>query len=344
MRDVRFRRALSLAIDRDELNQVVYIGPGQALQQHDHGALGAVQARVCDQVGELRSQARQQAARRGRPHQARRRRASACCPTAGRRPSWSSMPSEETEDADALQLIADYWKKVGIKMLTKPQTRENFRLRAFSGEAIMTAYAGVVTAVPTPTPAPRSSRRPCRAACNGRAGACSSSPRASRARSATCRIGLQAARLRQGVGDARPTTRCAARRWDEDPADQRRRGVLDRHGERHPPARSWSARRSATCRRKAITPGIPADISASISPTRSGSRRNLASEHCGDRALSHSESRGRCASDDHRTVSIFGRLCAIARARRRRAKAVAIQRREIGRIDHPRRPRNRSRC
>ena len=76
--------------------------PGQALEQHDHGALGAVQARVRDQVGELRSQARQQAARRDRPHQARRRTASACCPTAGRRPSWSSMPSEETEDADAL--------------------------------------------------------------------------------------------------------------------------------------------------------------------------------------------------------------------------------------------------
>ena len=50
------------------------------------------------------------------------------------------MPSEETEDADALQLIAEYWKKIGIKMLAKPQTRENFRLRTFSGEAIMTAY------------------------------------------------------------------------------------------------------------------------------------------------------------------------------------------------------------
>ena len=63
--------------------------------------------------------------------------------------------SEETEDADALHLIAEMWKKVGIKMLTKPQTRENFRLRAFSGEAIMTAFAGVVTAVPTPNTSPK---------------------------------------------------------------------------------------------------------------------------------------------------------------------------------------------
>ena len=40
-------------------------------------------------------------------------------------------------------------------MLTKPQTLENFRLRAFSGDAIMTAYAGVVTAVPTVNTSPK---------------------------------------------------------------------------------------------------------------------------------------------------------------------------------------------
>ena len=65
------------------------------------------------------------------------------------------LASEETEDTDALQLIGDGWKKIGIKMLTKPQTRENFRLRAFSGEAIMTAFAGVVTVVPTANTSPR---------------------------------------------------------------------------------------------------------------------------------------------------------------------------------------------
>src|SRR5258708_19223018 len=62
--------------------------------------------------------------------------------------------SEETEDSDALQLITEYWKKIGIKMLVKPQTKENFRLRTFSGEALMTAYAGVVTAVPSPNTSP----------------------------------------------------------------------------------------------------------------------------------------------------------------------------------------------
>jgi peptide/nickel transport system substrate-binding protein len=63
--------------------------------------------------------------------------------------------SEETEDSDALHLITDYWKKVGIKMLVKTQSLENFRLRTFSGNALMTAYAGVVTAVPTPNTSPK---------------------------------------------------------------------------------------------------------------------------------------------------------------------------------------------
>ena len=40
-------------------------------------------------------------------------------------------------------------------MVSKPQTRENFRLRAFSGDAIMTAFAGYVTAVPTVDTNPR---------------------------------------------------------------------------------------------------------------------------------------------------------------------------------------------
>ena len=63
--------------------------------------------------------------------------------------------SEETEDSDAMSLIADHWKKIGIKLLFKPQTRENFRLRTFSGEAIWTAYAGITTAVPTVDTSPK---------------------------------------------------------------------------------------------------------------------------------------------------------------------------------------------
>lgn len=154
MRDVRFRRALSLAIDREELNQVVYIGlarpsnntimPRSELYKPEYATKWAeydpkLANKLLDEVGLTKKDS--QGIRLlpdGRP-------ATIVVEHA----------SEETEDSDALALIADNWKKIGIKMLTKPQTRDNFRLRTSSGEAVMTAFAGAVTAVPTPNTSPK---------------------------------------------------------------------------------------------------------------------------------------------------------------------------------------------
>ena len=154
MRDVRFRRALSLAIDRDELNEVVYIGlakpsnntimrrsplfkPEYATRWaiYDPKAANA----LLDEMGLTQ---RSDLGFRLLPD--------------GRQATIiAEHASEETEDADALSLIADQWKQIGIKLLFKPQTRENFRLRTFSGEALMTAYAGIVTAAPTVDTSPK---------------------------------------------------------------------------------------------------------------------------------------------------------------------------------------------
>ena len=153
-RDVRFRRALSMAIDRDELNQVVYIGlatpsnntimsrselfkPEYATKWAKYDPKAA--NKLLDEVGLNKRDA--QGIR--------------LLPDGRDATIIVEHASEETEDSDALQLIADYFKKVGIKLLFKPQTRENFRLRTSSGEALMTAYAGVVTAVPTPNTSPK---------------------------------------------------------------------------------------------------------------------------------------------------------------------------------------------
>ncbi|HQS13700.1 ABC transporter substrate-binding protein [Reyranella sp.] len=154
MRDVRFRRALSLAIDREELNQVVYIGlarpsnntimPRSELFKPEYATKWAqydpkLANKLLDEIGLTKKDS--QGIRLlpdGRP-------ATIVVEHA----------SEETEDSDALTLIADNWKKIGIKMLTKPQTRDNFRLRTSSGEAVMTAFAGAVTAVPTPNTSPK---------------------------------------------------------------------------------------------------------------------------------------------------------------------------------------------
>lgn len=154
MRDVRFRRALSLGIDREELNQVVYIGlatpsnntimPRSELFKQEYADKWAnydpkLANKLLDEVGLTKKDS--QGIRLlpdGRP-------ATIVVEHA----------SEETEDSDALALIADNWKKIGIKMLTKPQTRDNFRLRTASGEAVMTAFSGAVTAVPTPDTSPK---------------------------------------------------------------------------------------------------------------------------------------------------------------------------------------------
>ncbi|WP_439613345.1 ABC transporter substrate-binding protein [Reyranella sp.] len=154
MRDVRFRRALSLAIDREELNQVVYIGlakpsnntimPRSELFKPEYATKWAdydpkLANKLLDEVGLTKKDSQGfRLLPNGRP-------ATIVVEHA----------SEETEDNDTLALIADNWKKIGIKMLSKPQTRDNLRLRTSSGEALMTAFAGVVTAAPTPNTSPK---------------------------------------------------------------------------------------------------------------------------------------------------------------------------------------------
>ncbi|MEI6202845.1 MAG: ABC transporter substrate-binding protein, partial [Enhydrobacter sp.] len=153
-RDVRYRRALSLAIDRDELNQVIYSGlvkasnntilgrsplfkPEYATKWATHDPKQA--NKLLDEVGlTKRNSLGFRMLSDGRDativveHQ-----------------------SEESSDTDAMSLVADHWKKVGIKMLFKPQSLNNFRLRAFSGEAVMTAYAGCITVVPSVDTSPK---------------------------------------------------------------------------------------------------------------------------------------------------------------------------------------------
>jgi peptide/nickel transport system substrate-binding protein len=154
MRDVRFRHALSLAIDRDELNEVVYIGlakpsnntimPRSELFKPEYAKKWAnhdvkLANKLLDEMGlAKRNDAGMRLLPDGRPMTI-----------------VVEHTSEETEDIDALSLIGDHWKKIGIRLLSKPQSLENFRLRVSSGEAIMTAYAGVTTAVPTEDTSPK---------------------------------------------------------------------------------------------------------------------------------------------------------------------------------------------
>ncbi|MFZ5784339.1 MAG: ABC transporter substrate-binding protein [Pseudomonadota bacterium] len=154
MRDVRFRRALSLAIDRDELNQVVYLGlakpSNNTIMERSELFKPEYAKKWAQYDPKLANKLLDEIGLTKRDSQGVR-----LLPDGRPATIVVEHASEETEDADALHLISEMWKKIGIKMLTKPQTRDNFRLRAYSGEANMTAFAGVVTAVPTANTSPK---------------------------------------------------------------------------------------------------------------------------------------------------------------------------------------------
>ncbi|MFQ5971919.1 MAG: ABC transporter substrate-binding protein [Alphaproteobacteria bacterium] len=152
-RDARFRRALSLAIDRDEINQVIYFGlatpanntvlPESPLFREEYQTkwteFDPRQAEaLLDDLG--LSERNNEGVRLlpdGRPLEI-------VIETAG----------EETEQVDVLELIHDTWLDVGIKIFTRPSQREVFRNRIFAGETQIAVWEGVDNGIPTPRMSP----------------------------------------------------------------------------------------------------------------------------------------------------------------------------------------------
>lgn len=147
LRDVRFRRALSLAIDRSLVNQVIYFGLGTEANNtvlaesplfrpqyqkrwatYDRKAAN----RLLDEIGLKRGGEGVRQLPDGRPLEI-------IVETAG----------EGTEQSDILELIRETWREVGIKLFTKPSQRENFRKRVFSGDTVMAVWGGLENGIPT---------------------------------------------------------------------------------------------------------------------------------------------------------------------------------------------------
>lgn len=147
-RDVRFRRALSLATPREEINQVVYFGLGnpgnqsvlpgsplydeayrQAWAEYDPERANA----LLDEIG-LTERGSQDIRRLpdGRPLEI-------VVETAGENP----------QESDVLQLVADGWKKAGVKLFIKPSSREVLRNRIFAGDTVMAMWFGLENGIPS---------------------------------------------------------------------------------------------------------------------------------------------------------------------------------------------------
>ena len=148
VRDIRFRRALSLAVDREEINQVIYFGlvsasantvlPESPLFKEDYQQawsdydLAAANALLHHLGLTVRDADGLRLMSDGRALEI-------VIQTAG----------ESTEQSDLLELIHDTWLQIGIKIHTKPSQREVFRERVYSGEAMMAVWHGYDNGLPT---------------------------------------------------------------------------------------------------------------------------------------------------------------------------------------------------
>jgi peptide/nickel transport system substrate-binding protein len=152
-RDVRFRRALSLATNRHEINQVVFFGlalegqntvlPQSPLYKPEYRNawtkfdLERANA-LLDEIGIAKRNAEGvRLLPDGRPCEM-------VVETAG----------ESSEQTDVLELVHDSWRRAGIKIFTRPSQREVLRNRIFSGQTQMAVWSGWENGVPTADTSP----------------------------------------------------------------------------------------------------------------------------------------------------------------------------------------------
>jgi peptide/nickel transport system substrate-binding protein len=147
-RDVRFRRALSLGLQRDDINQTFYFGlaiggnnsvlPASPLYEPRYRFAWAdydpaTANRLLDEIGlSARDSRGARLLPDGRPMDL-------IVETAG----------ESTEESDILQLVRENWAKLGIRAYTKPLQRQVLRNRIFSGDTLMTIWFGLENGIPS---------------------------------------------------------------------------------------------------------------------------------------------------------------------------------------------------
>lgn len=152
-RDVRWRRALSLGVNRREINQVNFYGLAregantvlpdsefyERRLQTAWASFDLKQANaLLDEIGLVKRDPRGiRLMPNGRP-------LDLIIETAG----------ESTEQVDALQLVHDSWLKLGIKLYIKPSQREVFRNRIFAGDTVMSIWFGMENGLVNPDSSP----------------------------------------------------------------------------------------------------------------------------------------------------------------------------------------------
>lgn len=154
VRDVRFRRALSLAIDRHTLNNALWFGlgiegnngvmPDSALYNDGNRTLWArhdpAEAnRLLDEMGlDRRDSAGTRLLPDGRPLRV-----------------IVEVDGNAGVLIDALEITGEFWADVGVRLFIKPGDIGNIRQRSYTGQTVMVAGTGFDNALVTPLMSPR---------------------------------------------------------------------------------------------------------------------------------------------------------------------------------------------
>ena len=151
--NVQFRRALSLGINRHEINQVLYYGLGtegnnSVLPQsplYDPSVRYRWARFDVKKANELLD---------GLGLTQRNGRGLRLLPDGRPMEIIIESSGEHTEQTDILELVHDSWLKLGIKMFSRPSQREVLRMRVLSGQAMMTIWGGLTAGIATPDVSP----------------------------------------------------------------------------------------------------------------------------------------------------------------------------------------------
>ena len=146
--EARFRRALSLAINRHEINMAVFFGlgresadtilPQSPLFQESYATAWAnfdpaAANRLLDEMGlDKRDAEGYRLLPDGRV-------AELVVESAG----------ENRSELDVLELVRDHWKDIGLKLFPRSTQRDVFRSRAIAGQVMVGVWSGIDNGVPT---------------------------------------------------------------------------------------------------------------------------------------------------------------------------------------------------
>jgi len=153
LRDVRFRRALSLGISRETINKSLFYGLARsaamaALPESPFYDAGAAQAWAAYDPAQANALLDEMGLTRGADGVRRLpdgRLAEIVAETAG----------ERQEEIDALELIAEMWRDLGLKLIFRPLDRDILRNKVYSGESMLPVWFGWNLGLPTADAAPK---------------------------------------------------------------------------------------------------------------------------------------------------------------------------------------------